>query len=71
MDYNDLLATNLVYQQSVQYTYERDGSNISDHHPVGFTLDVCCSLNVSTDIPPTNLPICQWFKAIPSELESY
>ena len=43
----------------------------SDHHPVGFTLDICCSSNVSTDIPPNKPPKCQWFKAIPSELESY
>ena len=100
MDDNDLLAADLAYQQSVQYTYERDhssvtswldhvlcydslvpqisnvarldyGSNLSHHHPVGFTLDVCCSANVSTDILPTKPPKCQWFKAIPSELESY
>ena len=93
MNDNDLLAADLAYQQSVEYTYERDhssatswldhvlcydslvprisnvarldyGSNLSDHHPVGFTLDVCCSSNVSTDISPTKPPKCQWFKAI-------
>ena len=99
MDDNDLLAADLAYQQSVQYTYVRDyssvtswfdhilcrdsliprisnvmrldyGYNLSNHNLIGFTLDFCCSLNVSNDIPPIK-PKYQWFKAIPSELESY
>ena len=96
MDDNDLLAADLAYQQSVQYTYERDhssitswfghvlcydslvprianvawldyGSNLSDHYRVGFTLDVYCSLNVSTDILPTKPKLLN----VSSELESY